>query len=176
MKKEMNYKSMDSLDIVIRAVNEAQEALNDTTRVKAVKVIPQVLAGAGGAATGGAIGLGALYNLGVSGLSAAGITSGLATAGGLIGGGMVAGIAVLAAPAVILTAGAVAISGRITQKKIEEKKEELLKASVAKYDAIVRTLNNDVNMTKERVEYLNNINTILQVAIRDLRADLAKVK
>jgi 3-oxoacyl-[acyl-carrier-protein] synthase III len=59
-------------------------------------------------------------------------------------------------------------------KKLTEKKEELLKAAVAKYDAIVRALRNEVNMTKERMDYLNALNILLQAAIRDLKADLGK--
>lgn len=174
MKKQVNFRSMDSLDSIIKVINEAEEALNNKARVIANSAIPEVLAGAAGAVAGGALSFVALINLGVVGLSAAGITSGLATAGSIIGGGMVAGIGVLAAPAVILGAGAVVITAHVKQKKVTEKKEELLKAAVAKYDAIVRAVKNEVDMTKERAEYLNALNILLQVAIRDLKADLGK--
>lgn len=175
MKKEANFKSMDSLNSIIKIVNEAEEALNNKARVIADSAIPEVLAGAAGAVAGGALSFIALINLGsVVGLSAAGITSGLAAAGSIIGGGMVAGIGVLAAPAVILGASAVGITAAVKRKKLTEMKEELLKAAVSKYDAIVRTLKDEVNMTKERAEYLNALNVLLQAAIRDLKADLGK--
>jgi len=175
MAKE-NFKSMDSLNTVIKVVNEAEEALNNKARVIADSAIPEVLAGAAGAVAGGALSFIALINLGsVVGLSAAGITSGLAAAGAIVGGGMVAGIFVLTAPVALLGAGAVGVTAAVKRKKLTEKKEELLKAAVAKYDAIVRALKNEVNMTKERVEYLNALNILLQAVIRDLKADLGKV-
>ena len=175
MQKQVNFKSMDSLNSIIKVINEAEEALNNKARVIADSAIPEVLAGAAGAVAGGALSFVALINLGsVVGLGAAGITSGLAAAGSIIGGGMVAGIGVLAAPAVILGAGAVGITAAVKRRKLSVKKEELLKAAVSKYDAIVRTLKEEVNMTIERAEYLNALNVLLQVAIRDLKTDLGK--
>jgi hypothetical protein len=171
MSKE-NFKSMESLESVIRVMNEADAALNDSSRVIADSAIPEVLAGALGAVAGGAISFIALINLGVVGLSAAGITSGLAVAGSIVGAGMVGGIAVLAAPIAILAAGAVGITAAVKRKKLTEKKEELLKAAMTKYDAIVRAIKNEDNMTKERADYLNGLNILLQAAIRDLKADL----
>jgi len=176
MKKQTIFKSMDSLNSIINVVNESGEALNNKARVIADSAIPEVLAGAAGAVAGGALSFIALINLGsVVGLSAAGITSGLAAAGAVVGGGMVAGIGVLAAPAVIIGAGAVGITSAVKRKKLTEKKEELLKAAVSKYDAIVHTLSSEVNITKERAEYLNALNVLLQAAIRDLKADLEEV-
>lgn len=172
MQKQVNFKSMDSLNSIIKVVNEAEEALNNKARVIADSAIPEVLAGVAGAVAGGALSFVALINLGIVGLSGPGITTGLAAAG--LGGGMVAGIAVLAAPAVILGAGAVGIIAAVKRRKLSEKKEELLKAAVSKYDAIVHTIKDEVNMTKERAEYLNALNVLLQVAIRDLKADLGK--
>lgn len=169
------FKSMDSLSTVIQVINEAQEALDDKTRVIADSAIPEVLAGAAGAVAGAALSFVALINLGsVVGLSAAGITGGLAAAGSIIGGGMVAGIGVLAAPVVIFSSGAVGITAAVKRKKLDEKKDELLKTAITKYDAIVRELENETNMTRERAEYLNSLNTLLQAAIRDLKSDLGK--
>jgi len=175
MANNINFKSMDSLNSIIKVVNEAEEALNNKARTIADSAIPEVLAGAAGAVAGGALSFVALINLGsVVGLSAAGITSGLAAAGAIVGGGMVTGIFVLAAPVALLGAGAVGVTAAVKRKKLTEKKEELLKAAVAKYDAIVRVLKDEVNMTTERAEYLNALNVLLQAAIRDLKADLGK--
>lgn len=171
-----NFKSLDSLVPIAQIVDEADEALNDRSRVIGNSAIPEVLAGAAGAVAGGAISFVALINLGTVGLSAAGITSGLAAAGSIVGGGMAAGIAVLAAPAAVLGAGAVGVTAAIKRKKLKETKEELLKAAVLKYDAIVRALKNEVDMTKERSEYLNALNILLKAAIRDLRTDLGESK
>jgi len=175
MASNKNFKSMDSLNSIIKVVNEAEEALHNKARVIADSAMPEVLAGAAGAVAGGALSFIALINLGsVVGLSAAGITSGLAAAGSIIGAGMVGGIFVLAAPVALLGAGAVGITATVKRKKLIEKKEELLKAAVAKYDAITRTLRDEVNITKERAEYLNALNVLLQAAIRDLKDDLGK--
>ena len=104
-KKDMIFRSGDSLQQVVNVVNEAAAALNDKTRTVRESSIPEVLAGALGAGIGGVGSFAALYGLGTVGLSAAGITSGLAAAGGLVGGGMVAGVFVLAAPVAVLSAG-----------------------------------------------------------------------
>jgi mannose/fructose/N-acetylgalactosamine-specific phosphotransferase system component IID len=174
MASKENFSSMDSLKPIIKVVNEAGEALKDTTRTIDDSPISEVLAGAVGAGAGGALSFVALVNLGMAGLSAAGITSALATAGAIVGGGMVAGIFVLAAPIAILSAGAVGIAAAAKRRKLIEKKEELLRAAVAKYDAIVRAIKNEVNATKDRAEYLNSLNILLRAAIRDLKADLGK--
>jgi hypothetical protein len=176
MSKQMNFASMDSLNTVVKVLNEASEALNNKARIIAQSAIPEVLAGVVGIGAGGVIGFVALVNLGVAGLGAAGIASGLAAAGAIIGGGMVAGIAVLAAPAVILGAGAVGVISASKRKKLNVMKAELLKAAVVKYDAIVRALKDEVDMTSERAEYLNALNVLLQAAIRDLKADLGAGK
>ena len=90
-KKNMNFQSVESLQSIVNVVNEAAAAVNDKKRTIRESAIPEVLAGALGAAIGGVGSFAALYGLGsVVGLSAAGITSGLAAAGGIVGGGMVA--------------------------------------------------------------------------------------
>ena len=109
-KKDMIFKSGDSLQPVVNVVNEAAFALSDKERTIKQSAIPEVLAGAAGAGVGGVGAFAALYALGTTGLSAAGITSGLATAGGLVGGGMVAGVFVLAAPVAVLAAAGVGIA------------------------------------------------------------------
>ena len=82
-KKNMNFQSVESLQSIVNVVNEAAAAVNDKKRTIRESAIPEVLAGALGAAIGGVGSFAALYGLGsVVGLSAAGITSGLAAAGG----------------------------------------------------------------------------------------------
>lgn len=167
-----NFKSLDALQLVVNIVNEASEALKDKNRTISSSAIPDILAGALGAGIGGVASFAALYGLGVVGLSAAGVTSGLAAAGAIIGGGMVVGVFVLAAPVVALAASGVGIASAIRRKQLRQEKERLLKVAIEKHHAIVEALKNEVDVTKERADYLNSLNILLQQAVRDLKADL----
>lgn len=172
-KKEMKFQSQDALKTVQSVINEANEALNDKTRTIAKSAIPEVLAGALGVGAGGALSFAALYLGGsVVGLSAAGITSGLAAAGALIGGGMAAGVAVLAAPVAVLGATGVGVASHVKNKKLKEAKELCYREAVRKQNAIIKALKNESDADKERIDYLNSLNTLLQSAIRDLEYDL----
>lgn len=175
-KKDMKFQSEDALKTVQSVLNEADSALNDKSRTIKTSAIPEALAGAMGVGTGGAIGFAALYMGGsVVGLSAAGITSGLAAAGALVGGGMAAGIAVLAAPAVVLGGAGVGIASHYKNKRLREVKELCYKEAVKKQTAIINVLRNEANADKERLEYLNSLNILLQAAIKDLQHDLGIV-
>lgn len=172
-KKDMRFQSQDALKQVQNVLNEANVALNDRSRTIKTSAIPEALAGALGAGAGGAVGFAALYLGGsVVGLSAAGITSGLAAAGAIVGGGMTAGIAVLAAPAVILGGAGVGIASHVRNKKLREAKELCYKEAVKKQTAIINALKQESNADKERIDYLNSLNTLLQSAIKDLKYDL----
>ena len=171
-KKEMIFKSVDSLQQIVNIVNEAASALNDSKRTIKESAIPEVLAGALGAGIGGVGSFAALYGLGVVGLSAAGITSGLATAGAIVGGGMVAGIFVLAAPIAGLAAVGVGVSIHLKNKQLKQEKERLYKEVLLKHEAIIKALKEEVNATKERIDYLSSLNILLQQAIKDLQWDM----
>lgn len=93
-------------------------------------------------------------------MSAAGITSGLAAVG------------VLGAPVVALGVGAVGITSHIKNKKLRESKEILYKNALSKQTAILKALKEESNADKERIEYLNGLNVLLQAAIKDLQHDL----
>ena len=174
-KSEMNFKNLESLDSVRNVINEANAALDDASRTIATSAMPEVLSGALGAGVGGVASFAALYFGGsVVGLSAAGITSGLAAAGALVGGGMAAGVAVLAAPVVVLGAGAVGIAAHVKNKKLADEKQAVDTKAVQKQNAIIEQLKNKAKMSKERIEYLTSLNTLLQAAVRDLQHDLAK--
>lgn len=168
-----NFKSLDSLQSVEKVINEASTALKSKTNTIINSAIPETLAGALGAGIGGVGSFAALFYGGsVVGLSAAGIASGLAAAGAVVGGGMAAGIFVLAAPIAVLGAGGVGIASSIKSKKLREAKDRLLKLAIEKNHAINKALKEEVNATKERADYLNSINILLQRAINDLKADL----
>ena len=172
-KKKMKFQSIDSLKAVQRVIDDADLALNDKSGKIKESPIGEVLTGALGVGVGAGIGFAGLYLGGsVVGLSAAGITSGLAAAGGIIGGGMVAGIAVLAAPAVVLGTAGVGVATHIKYKKLREAKELTYKNAIAKQTAIIKALKEETNADKERIEYLNSLNIMLQSAIADLKHDL----
>ncbi len=171
-KKDMKFQSQDALNTVQSVIDDADKALNDRSRKIGDSAIREAIAGALGAGVGAGIGFAGLYLGGVVGLSAAGITSGLAAAGALIGGGMVAGIAVLAAPAVLLGGAGVGVASHIKNKKLRAAKELIYKNAIAKQTAILKALNEEKNADKDRIDYLNGLNILLQSAIKDLQHDL----
>ena len=174
-KKDMNFQSVDSMQSVVNVVNEAAVALNDKNRTIKESAIPEVLAGALGAGIGGVGSFAALYGLGVVGLSAAGITSGLATAGAIVGGGMVAGVFVLAAPVGGLAAAGVGVVSHLKNKQLRQEKERLYKEALKKHEAIIKAMKAEADADKERMDYLQSLNILLQQAIKDLRHDLGIV-
>lgn len=171
-KKELVYQSMDSLQQVVNVVNEAAAAIKDKKRTIKKSAIPEVLAGALGAGIGGVGAFAALNFLGVAGLSAAGITSGLAAAGTVVGGGMVAGIFVLAAPVAVLAAGDVGVASHLKNQQLYQEKERLYKEVLARHEAIIKALKDEADADKERLDYLQSLNILLQKAIKDLKHDL----
>ena len=173
-KKEIVFQSVDSLQQVVNVINEASAATNDKSRTIRESAIPEVLSGGLGAGIGGVGSFAALYGLGTVGLSAAGITSGLAAAGSIVGGGMVSGVFVLAAPAVILAAGGVGVAAHLKNKQLRQEKERLYKEALVKHQAIIDELQEEADANKERVDYLQSLNILLQQAIKDLRKDLGE--
>lgn len=171
-KKKMVFQSVDSLQQVVNVVNEAAAALSDSKRTIRESAIPEVLAGALGAGIGGVGSFAALYGLGVTGLSAVGITSGLAAAGGIVGGGMVAGIFVLAVPVAVLAAGGVGVASRLKNKQLRQEKERLYQEVLARHEAVIQALKDEADAAKERLDYLQSLNILLQQAAKDLGHDL----
>ena len=172
-KKNMNFQSVESLQSVVNVVNEAAVAVDDKKRTIRESAIPEVLAGALGAGIGGVGSFAALYGLGsVVGLSAAGITSGLAAAGGIVGGGMAAGVFVLAAPVAVLGGVGVGVAAHLKNKQLRQEKERLYKEALSKHDAIIKALKEEADADKERMNYLQSLNILLQRAITDLQIDL----
>ena len=168
----MTFKSLDSLKLVEKVINEASEALIDTKRVIVNSAIPEVLGAALGAGVGGALSFTALYTAGVVGLGAAGLTSGLAAAGAIVGGGMAAGVFVLAAPVAILAVAGYGVFSHTKNNKLKQEKERLYQEALKKHDAILNLLSTETNASKERIDYLNSLINALTRAIKDLKDDL----
>lgn len=172
-KKDMNFQSVEALQSVVNVVNEAAAALNNKKRTIRESAIPEVLAGALGAGIGGVGSFAALYGLGsVVGLSAAGITSGLAAAGSIVGGGMVAGVFVFAAPVAVLGGVGVGVASHLKHKQLRQEKERLYREALSKHDAIIKALKEEADADRERLDYLQSLNILLQRAIEDLQRDL----
>lgn len=173
-KKEQNFQNIESLQPIVNVVNDASAALDDTGRTIRESAIPEVVGGALGAAAGGVGSFAALYGLGTVGLSAAGMTSALAAAGTLVGGGMAAGVFVLAAPVAVAAGVGVGVASKLRSKQLQQEKERLYKEALKKHQAIMRALKDEIDASRERLDYLQSLNILLERAIIDLRKDLGK--
>lgn len=171
-KKDMKFRSLDSMQSVVNVINEAADAINDKSRTIKASAIPEVLSAALGAGIGGAVSFAALYGLGTVGLSAVGITSGLAAAGTVVGAGMAAGVFVLAAPVAILAATGAGVASHLKNKQLRQEKERLYKEALQKHEAIIKAMKSEIDADKERMDYLQSLNILLQQAIKDLQHDL----
>ena len=60
----------------------------------------------------------------------------------------------------------------IKNQKLKEAKELCYKEAVKKQTAIIKALKEEVSADKERIDYLNSLNILLQSAIKDLKHDL----
>ena len=85
---------------------------------------------------------------------------------------MLAGVFVLAAPVAVLAAGGVGTIAAIKRKQLKQEKERLYQEALKKHNAIIKALKDEANADKERLDYLQSLNILLQQAVRDLKADL----
>ena len=171
-KKNMVFQSVESLQQVVNVINEAAAALNDKTRTIRESSIPEVLLGALGGSLGGAVSFAALYGLGKVGLSAAGITSGLKVAGSIVGCGMAEGVLVLAVPVAGLAAAGVGLASHLKKKQLRQEKMRIYEEALKKHQAIIQALKDELEASKERLEYLQSLNILLTQALKDLQKDL----
>lgn len=177
MKKEdMKFPTLESMQSVVKVINDASEALKDKDRVIADSPLSEVLTGSLGAGIGGAASFAALYGLGAAGGSTAGITSGLAAARPVIKAGRVAGIFGLAPSIVGLGLGIGIASAlrykQLKQEKLQQEKERMYQEAIKKQNAILKALREENNANKDRIDYLTKINIRLVHAIKDLMHDL----
>lgn len=179
-KREITYRTLDSLKPIEQVVEEAETAIKEKKRtikdsplaLILASAVPEVLAGLIGGGIGAAGSFAALFFMGSVGLSAAGISSALAALGGLISGGMVAGIFVLAVPVAVLATGGVAIVTGLRAKELKQEKERLLQKAIEMQQAIIVQIKAEVEAQRQRADYLNSLNELLRRAIADLKADL----
>ncbi|MEZ4869955.1 MAG: hypothetical protein R3C14_51990 [Caldilineaceae bacterium] len=168
------YKNLAALEPIKRILSEVDRALHDQGRTIGASDIPEILGAVAGGAAGVPVGFMLVSMTGVAGISAAGLTSGLAGLGALVGGGMLAGIFVAGAPMAAFGITGYALTAHYNKRKLALVKEALLQEAIRKHDAIIRELNNKINRSEERNEYLNALNAVLRRIIQDLEQDLAR--
>lgn len=172
--KEQIYKNLGALEPIKRILAEADKAIQENSRNIETSDIPEVLGGIAGGAIGVGIGYTLVSTSGIAGLSAVGITSGLATLGALAGGGMIAGVFVAAAPMAVLGVTGYALLAGRNRRRLTQAKEALFQEAVRKHDAILRELNQKVELSQERNRYLDSLNILLRQVIGDLKKDLGQ--
>lgn len=158
-KKKMKIQSQEALQVVQAVIDDADQALKDTSRKMKDSQLGKVAATTGMLTVGGTIGSSiAGFGLGAVGATAAGSVLTLSS--------------LLASPVVVLGGIGIGVASHIKNKKMQEAKELLYKDAIAKQNAILKALNEEKNADKERIEYLTQINNLLKEAIEDLRNDL----
>ena len=72
----------------------------------------------------------------------------------------------------LLGGAGVGIASYVKNKRLREAKELIYKNAIAKQTAILKALKEERDADKERIDYLNGLNILLQSAINDLKHDL----
>ena len=85
---------------------------------------------------------------------------------------MVAGVFVLAVPIAALAAGGVGVASYLKNKQLRQEKERLYKEVLTRHEAVIQALKAEADADKERLDYLQSLNILLQQAVKDLRHDL----
>ena len=167
-RKDMNYRSLESLERIEKLCEETDVALNTKhKKVKGVSVILGAIIVVGVLILCMMIAYLLLINLGTAGLSAVGITSALAALGGsMVGGIFVIGL-IIAVPPIL--AGAIYFT--IRELKFKSEKDFLYKEALKKQQAVVKALQEEVNADSERINYLNELNVLLKRTIKELNED-----
>lgn len=173
MAQKKNYQNLAALVPVERILSEASAALQQKTRTLASSSIPDVLGAVAGTVAGGAASaawIGAAAVTGTSG--AAALTSGLAGVGAVVGGGMVAGLAVAALPVAALAVGGYALVNRRNHKILMARERALLQEAMLKQQEIIDQLQNEMDLSRERRDYLERLVIVLGDAIKRMQEDL----
>ena len=83
-----------------------------------------------------------------------------------------AGVFVLAAPIAVLGTGGVGLASHLKNKQLRQEKERLYKEVLSRHEAIIQALKDEADADRERLEYLQSLNILLQQAVIDLSHDL----
>ena len=95
--------------------------------------------------------------------------------GKVFGSGKGTGAFVLAAPvAALITSGVIAHLDDKQEKQLQAEKERLQKDALCKQEAIIQTLKQEAQESRERQDYLEKLNHQLQVALADFQKEAAQ--
>lgn len=67
------------------------------------------------------------------------------------------------------------MASALKNKQLRQEKERLYKEVLAKHEAIIKAMRTEANANKERMDYIQSLNILLQQAIKDLQHDLGIV-
>lgn len=160
-KVTINFKSENELKKVQEVLNEADEGINDKSRTVAKSTMSELLNGILDMDISEVMGLASIVTrVGVSRF---------AVTGGLTG---IAGFSPLFAPVTVVLGVGFGVAKYIRNKKLKNQKELCYKEAIKKQNAIIQALKEESDADKERLDYLNSMNKILQAVIKDLKHDL----
>ena len=168
-KKEKNFKDINSLSTVVLVLNEVDTALKNPTRTILDSEIPEIIGGLSGIGIGGAAAFAAVVTA-AGGKVAGGavLLKGLAA----LGGGIWAGLALLLAGVGVVGVGAsLLIKKLLKNKRFKKEIERLYQLALQKNDALIRAMQKEIDATKERADYLNDLNKSLKNIIRAMQED-----
>ena len=95
--------------------------------------------------------------------------------GKVFGGGKGTGAFVLAAPvAALITSEVVTYIDDKQKKQVQEEKERLQKEAMRKQEAVIQALKQEAQISRERQDYLENLNKQLQEALEDFQREAAQ--
>lgn len=170
-KKELYYKKVKDMQIVVDLLNETAVALEDPTRVITQSPTANALyiAGKGAGALGAGLSLAAMYSLGIPTL-----VSFFSTALVYMGGAALAGtFALAAAPVAILGAGGALVASKAKKKHLITEKKRILAEVESKIKLLSYALDREKDAPGERRQLLITLGTGLEKAQRELAIDLA---
>ena len=92
--------------------------------------------------------------------------------GKVFGGGKGTGAFVLAAPvAALITSEVVTYIDDKQKKQVQAEKERLQKEGMRKQEAVIQALKQEAQISRERQDYLENLNKQLQEALEDFQRE-----
>ena len=92
--------------------------------------------------------------------------------GKVFGGGKGTGAFVLAAPvAALITSEVVTYIDDKQKKQVQAEKERLQKEAMRKQEAVIQALKQEAQISRERQDYLENLNKQLQEALEDFQRE-----
>ena len=78
----------------------------------------------------------------------------------------------MALPIAGFAAAGVGIAAHLHSKQLRQEKERLYKEVLTRHEAIIQALKDEADASRERLDYLQSLNILLQQAVKDLQHDL----